>query len=1308
MLNPSSRKSSALPEVRLGLCSMGIQTLREACKTKVELETLEQRLLLSGVVADGRDPTVALVTTDGATTASASTGVDTGVTDMSSLVNTLLADYGAWTQALPTRTGWITKSGTRTQWTNADSAHTENRNEPQGSDSLYAINPGRVTWVYDPAATHSASGQTPWSSYYSSSYTGGIGYNGTGPYWWENTYTDQYVIDRMVAKGLMDLTGQTSVTAAWDALFKSFNQYHATGNKSGWESAPGYVAGEGISIKCNLNTEIDQAQTNNMKKNTPQVISAVLYWLTQPRNDPTNPGAGISQSDVFIYDDLKVWSKTYWDFYNASNTSDPHMWSPQTRFPSVHWMDCWDPTYANGRNASPMSANDKVYYPWNPGGASPVPQYVVDSKYAINMSVLSTHNDAGVTLSGKNYIGAIGSSPNNGGVNGTAHTYRQPASNALGTQSTQATFLANAYLGQKNILYLNDGLYGGWGWGNDASTPTPWSMRPFGNGQSGGTKGWPSSLLMSQDPIALDSVAWDFIWTESLTGQHTMNLGNTSASDNYLHEAANIGTPASLAGYLGLTNIPSWITGQGASASLGVHEHWNDANNKQYTRNLSSGTGIELSQITPASATPAAPSNLLFTVVSGSQVNLSWTDNSNNELGFKIERATNSGFTTGLTVLGTTNPDVHTFSDTTATAATSGYYYRVSAVNESLASSYATAGPVDTPTDTTPTAPAYLIAQVQSGNQVRLTWTLVNGSDRGIQIERATSSDFSTGLTLVTTTAAHATYYTDALTAAQAGVAYYYRIRATNGAGVSGNSNTAYAAIGALVSGVSADMYLFNWGTQGSGFPSPTQYAADLILPDFNNRLPSYLTPEVTLNPSQINYSTSSNAAWSGLNATLWVDRFATRFTGYINITQAGTYTFYLNSGDGSRMYLDGTQIINRNSTGTSETASSGIVLTTGYHPFTIEYFNNTSNNIAVLSYAATGIGINKQAIPSTALSYASNGSPQWAGSSSTDWATASNWAGGAVPTSSTEAILANSPYKDVTHTNGGYGLKNRPTLNANQAAFGLDIRSGGWTVDLNDYTLSLGVGGLQLYGGATPTSKVDLGTGNMIVEYSGTSPLKMIENWVKAGGGTKSNGARYDWNGTGGITSSDAALNNQYASIGIRDNGFALAARDPMTPVEGVTVPDKSVVVRYTWIGDMDLDGTVTVNDYLEWLYYYRFQPAPENISWMTGDFNYDGQINVNDYLMLLDGFRFQGTPQGSGETLASMTPAATTQTLVDQVAQAGGTQALATTDSTTATVDGAAATDLSVLQTADQGGTSSSPLAVTQTPENPDLLQV
>jgi hypothetical protein len=60
-------------------------------------------------------------------------------------------------------------------------------------------------------------------------------------------------------------------------------------------------------------------------------------------------------------------------------------------------------------------------------------------------------------------------------------------------------------------------------------------------------------------------------------------------ADNYLHEAALADHAPS-----GTVYAPD---GEPLK-SLGVHEHWNDATHKQYSRNLSpTGTGIEL--VTP-------------------------------------------------------------------------------------------------------------------------------------------------------------------------------------------------------------------------------------------------------------------------------------------------------------------------------------------------------------------------------------------------------------------------------------------------------------------------------------------------------------------------------------------------------------------------------------------------------------------------------------------------------------------------------------------------------------------------------------
>lgn len=80
---------------------------------------------------------------------------------------------------------------------------------------------------------------------------------------------------------------------------------------------------------------------------------------------------------------------------------------------------------------------------------------------------------------------------------------------------------------------------------------------------------------------------------------------------------------------------------------------------------------------------PIAPSDLTGTVASTTQINLSWTDNSTNETGFKIERKTGTGT---YVVVGTTVTNVTTYNDIGITPNTT-YTYRVysnNAVGNSL------------------------------------------------------------------------------------------------------------------------------------------------------------------------------------------------------------------------------------------------------------------------------------------------------------------------------------------------------------------------------------------------------------------------------------------------------------------------------------------------------------------------------------------------------------------------------------------------------------------------------------------------
>src|SRR5205807_4773519 len=104
----------------------------------------------------------------------------------------------------------------------------------------------------------------------------------------------------------------------------------------------------------------------------------------------------------------------------------------------------------------------------------------------------------------------------------------------------------------------------------------------------------------------------------------------------------------------------------------------------------------------PATATtrtaPAAPSGLAATAAAnGTQVSLSWADNSGNETGFKVYESTDG---TNFTLLATAGANATSYSWTGASPGTA-YSFRVTASNavgESAASNTANA--------TTPTVPA--------------------------------------------------------------------------------------------------------------------------------------------------------------------------------------------------------------------------------------------------------------------------------------------------------------------------------------------------------------------------------------------------------------------------------------------------------------------------------------------------------------------------------------------------------------------------------------------------------------------------
>ncbi|MDI6752014.1 MAG: fibronectin type III domain-containing protein [bacterium] len=74
---------------------------------------------------------------------------------------------------------------------------------------------------------------------------------------------------------------------------------------------------------------------------------------------------------------------------------------------------------------------------------------------------------------------------------------------------------------------------------------------------------------------------------------------------------------------------------------------------------------------------PSAPSNLSATPISSTQINLSWTDNANNETGFNLERKVSGG---NYTQIATPGANITSYQNTGLIPNTT-YYYRVRAYN---------------------------------------------------------------------------------------------------------------------------------------------------------------------------------------------------------------------------------------------------------------------------------------------------------------------------------------------------------------------------------------------------------------------------------------------------------------------------------------------------------------------------------------------------------------------------------------------------------------------------------------------------
>ncbi|MFA6422680.1 MAG: PKD domain-containing protein [Candidatus Buchananbacteria bacterium] len=116
--------------------------------------------------------------------------------------------------------------------------------------------------------------------------------------------------------------------------------------------------------------------------------------------------------------------------------------------------------------------------------------------------------------------------------------------------------------------------------------------------------------------------------------------------------------------------------------------------------------------------------------------------------------------------------------------------------------------------------------------------------------------------------------------------------------------------------------------------------------------------PVLVRTDSQINFAWQSSAPATNVPK----DRFSVRWEGEVQADTSGSYTFFTETDDGVRLYIDGRLVINHWKGQRKTTWSATLDLTAGRHQIVMEYFEDRTNAIAKLLWS--GPSISKQIIP--------------------------------------------------------------------------------------------------------------------------------------------------------------------------------------------------------------------------------------------------------------------------------------------------------------------------------------------------------
>lgn len=386
--------------------------------------------------------------------------------------------------------------------------------------------PGRVVWAHNPDS---------------------VEWDGSG-YWWNTDNFDESVMLKMVNDSIAALAGCENAKEGWMVLFSAGNYARNFGGA--------YQKGQKIAIKANINGsgvfDDDTSGETQMSYTNPVLLKALLRSLVEE--------AGADPEDITVFDVSRLFPDYMIEMCTQGNLK------------GISFED---------RNNSTADENAPINWSYKfSGKINYLPTCVTNADYIINFANLKGHS-YGVTMCGKNHFGSF--------INGNAmrppegaNLHQWLTKNEMGIYSPIVDLMANSELGGKTVLYMLDAIICAPSEGASITADnSKWQQTPFNNDYT-------SSLFMSQDPVAIDSVGADFLANEPAVADNNSAV-NDASNENYLHEAGLVTKAPS--GTVYTDNNGNAIT------NLGVHEHWNNSVDKQYSRNLGKKEGIELIKI---------------------------------------------------------------------------------------------------------------------------------------------------------------------------------------------------------------------------------------------------------------------------------------------------------------------------------------------------------------------------------------------------------------------------------------------------------------------------------------------------------------------------------------------------------------------------------------------------------------------------------------------------------------------------------------------------------------------------------------